>query len=197
MLTIGLTGGIASGKTRISNLFQQLNVPVVDTDLISRELLELNQAGYLTVVEHFGKSILQSDKTINRQKLRTLIFQNSTDKKWLESTLHPLIYQLTCDKIQDNRTAPYVLAVIPLLFEANFEDLVDRILVVDCSIETQLERLISRDKIDQDLATAMIGAQISNCERLANADDIITNNHNTDLLDQVKALDQKYKLLSK
>ena len=194
MLTIGLTGGIASGKTTVSNLFSKLNVPIVDTDLISRGLLDLGQPGYQMVVEHFGKEILQDDQLIDRRRLRHLIFNNEVEKNWLETALHPIIFQQTQRQIEQYEDADYVLVVIPLLFEADFQTLVNRTLVIDCNSDNQIERLIARDNIDLKLAKQMLAQQWSNEARLNLADDVIHNNNDpsTSITEQVAKLHQKY-----
>lgn len=196
MLKVGLTGGIASGKTRISNQFGRLQVPVVDTDIISREILEPGQPGYQEIKNHFGEDILRPDSQIDRSKLRQLIFNNNVEKYWLESVLHPLIFERTQDQIEQYCEASYVIVVIPLLFEVNFTTIVDRVLVVDCEAETQKERLLLRDKISPDLAQKMLDQQWSNQDRLTLADDIIHNNCNIDLNSQIMSLHQKYLTIS-
>jgi dephospho-CoA kinase len=192
MLKIGLTGGIASGKTRISNLFSQLKTPIIDTDIISRKVLEPGQPGYLAILDHFGDSIVFDDAQIDRRKLRQLVFNDSAEKQWLESMLHPIIFRQSQHQIGGHSQAKYVMVVIPLLFETDFNELVDRVLVVDCDTDTQIERLLLRDKIDITLAQKMIDQQWSNQDRINRADDIIYNNNNDDLDNQVMALHQKY-----
>lgn len=192
MLKIGLTGGIASGKTYISNLFSQLQVPVIDTDIISRNALEPGLTAYQEVVSHFGQSILLADGQIDRRRLRRLIFDNSAEKSWLESILHPIVFELTQRQIAQHYPASYVIIVVPLLFETNFRDLVDRVLVVDCPAKVQTQRLLERDKIDPELAQKMLSQQWSNQRRLAQADDIIDNSANLALDEQVSALHRKY-----
>jgi dephospho-CoA kinase len=196
MLKIGLTGGIASGKTRISNLFSQLKTPIIDTDIISREILEPSQPGYLAILNHFGNSIILDDEKIDRRKLRQIVFNDRTEKQWLESVLHPIIFKRAQQLIGRHNKANFVIVVIPLLFETNFNQLVDRVLVVDCDVNTQIERLLLRDKIDAALAQKMIDQQWSNQNRINHADDIICNNNGDDLDDQVMALHQKYLTLS-
>ena len=196
MLKIGLTGGIASGKTRISNLFSQLKTPIIDTDIISREILEPSQPGYLAILNHFGNSIILDDEKIDRRKLRQLVFNNRTEKQWLESVLHPIIFKRAQQLIGQHNEAKFVIVVIPLLFETDFNELVDRVLVVDCDANIQIERLLIRDKIDVALAQKMIDQQWSNQNRINHADDIICNNNGDDLDDQVMALHQKYLALS-
>ncbi|MFQ3188099.1 MAG: dephospho-CoA kinase [Gammaproteobacteria bacterium] len=196
MLKIGLTGGIASGKTRISNLFSQLKTPIIDTDIISREILEPSQPGYLAILNHFGNSIILDDEKIDRRKLRQIVFNDRTEKQWLESVLHPIIFKRAQQLIGRHNKANFVIVVIPLLFETNFNQLVDRVLVVDCDVNTQIERLLLRDKIDAALAQKMIDQQWSNQNRINHADDIICNNNGDDLDNQVMALHQKYLTLS-
>jgi dephospho-CoA kinase len=196
MLTVGLTGGIASGKTTVSDLFSSLGTPVVDTDVISRELLEIDQPGYQSVLEHFGSEILLRDGQIDRAKLRRLIFNNETEKLWLESRLHPMIYQQTEQLIEQNLNAAYVMIVIPLLFESNFRSLVSRVLVIDCSPHTQITRLMARDNIDRELARQMLAQQWDNQARLEQADDVIGNDGDNNLSQQVAKLHQQYLSLS-
>ena len=197
MFSVGLTGGIAAGKTTVSNLFAALGVPVVDTDIISRKLLEPGELAYTQVCAHFGDSIKGSNDEIDRAKLRKIVFTNANEKIWLENMLHPLIYRRSHDAILEHTKVSYVLVVIPLLFETNFQALVDRILVVDCPPEIQLERLVKRDHIDEPLALEMLAQQLSNSARLARAHDIVDNRENaTDLESQVEALHQLYLQLS-
>jgi dephospho-CoA kinase len=197
MLKIGLTGGIASGKTRISNLFSQLKTPVIDTDIISREILEPGQPGYLAILNHFGNSIILDHAQIDRRKLRQLVFNDSTEKQWLESVLHPIIFKRAQQLIGRHNKASFIIVVIPLLFETDFNELVDRVLVVDCGADIQIKRLLLRDRIDTALAQKMIDQQWSNQNRINRADDIICNNNDGDLNDQVMALHRKYLALSK
>jgi dephospho-CoA kinase len=186
MLIIGLTGGIASGKTTVSNLFSNLGVPIIDTDLISRHLLDPEQPGYNKVVEYFGDEILHQDQQIDRARLRRLVFNDEANRQWLEATLHPIIYQQTMQQIEAH------------MFETDFQTLVNRILVIDCRSDTQIKRLIARDSIDLDLARQMLAQQWSNEDRLNQADDVIQNDNqqDADLNLQVAKLHQKYLLLA-
>jgi len=196
MLTIGLTGGIASGKTTVSDLFAKLRVAVVDTDVISRQLLEIDQPAYDQVLQHFGNGILLKNRAIDRAQLRRLIFNDEVEKGWLEGVLHPLVYQQTRQLIEKCHNTPYVLVVIPLLFESNFRSLIDRVLVIDCSPDIQIARLVSRDNIDRELALKMLAQQWSNNARLDQADDVICNNGNLDLGQQVTNLHAQYLALA-
>jgi dephospho-CoA kinase len=193
MFSVGLTGGIASGKTTISNLFVELGVLVIDTDVISRNLLAPGEQAYRQVCDHFGKQILFDNGEIDRATLRNIIFSNPQQKSWLETMLHPLIFQRSHDAIVENSRASYVLVVVPLLFETNFQSLVDRILVVDCPADQQIQRLMKRDDIDDKLANSMLAQQLSNAERLTRAHDTISNREiDADLVTQVAALHQFY-----
>ncbi len=193
MFAVGLTGGIASGKTTISNLFAQRGVPVIDTDVISRGLLEPGEQAYSQVRAHFGDEVVDADGRIRRARLREIVFGDRREKAWLETMLHPLIYQRSLDTIRRHRRDDYVLVVIPLLFETNFQSLVDRILVVDCPAEVQIERLIARDAIDAGLARQMIAQQLSDDERVARAHDVIDNSRDdADLDAEVERLHRKY-----
>jgi dephospho-CoA kinase len=197
MFSVGLTGGIASGKTTISNLFVELGVVVIDTDVISRNLLAPGELAYRQVCAHFGKQILFDNGEIDRATLRNIIFSNPQQKSWLETMLHPLIFQRSHDAIVENSRASYVLVVVPLLFETNFQSLVDRILVVDCPADQQIQRLKKRDDIDDNLANSMLAQQLSNAERLTRAHDIINNrDDDADLATQVAALHQFYSELA-
>jgi len=197
MFSVGLTGGIASGKTTISNLFADLGVPIIDTDIISRNLLAPGEQAYHQVCAHFGSEILQANGDIDRSALRKIIFSNPQQKTWLETMLHPLIFQRSHDAILENSRAKYVLVVVPLLFETNFQSLVDRILVVDCSFDQQIARLMKRDNIDETLAHSMLEQQFSNSERLKRAHDVINNREDDiDLASQVDALHRSYTILA-
>jgi len=197
MFSVGLTGGIASGKTTISNLFAELDVPIIDTDVISRNLLAPGERAYHQVCAHFGNEILQDNNEIDRVALRKIIFSNPPQKFWLETMLHPLIFQRSHDAIVENSRAIYVLVVVPLLFETNFQSLVDRILVVDCPRDQQIRRLVKRDNIDEALAHSMLKQQLSNEERLQRAHDVINNRDDkADLASQVEALHRSYTILA-
>lgn len=198
MYVVGLTGGIASGKTTISEMFQALGAAIIDTDMISRRLLEPGQKGFAKVVEKFGKGILLDTGEIDRRRLRQLVFNDNKLKIWLESILHPLIFESCRQEIDCVKDSNYVLLVVPLLFESGFTALVDRVLAVDCSKSVQLNRLTNRDKIDIDLAEKMMAQQLSNEERINLADDIINNNgEEAELPAHVQHLHQQYSLKGK
>ncbi|HEC13098.1 MAG TPA: dephospho-CoA kinase [Acidiferrobacteraceae bacterium] len=181
MIKIGLTGGIASGKTTVANLFRDLGVPIIDADEISHRITEPGHRAYSKIIALFGDEVLLSDDLIDRAKLRDKIFKDDAARKQLESILHPMIMadMLTQVAALD---APYCILVIPLLLEANQHELVDRILVIDADKKHQLARLVQRDGIAEEHGHRILAAQISRAERLAAADDIIDNNNDPSVL---------------
>ncbi|MCP4128204.1 MAG: dephospho-CoA kinase, partial [Gammaproteobacteria bacterium] len=179
MLTIGLTGGIGSGKSTVSDIFQSLGVPVIDSDLIAREVVQPGEPGLKGIIQHFGTGILQPDGSLDRQRLRNLVFDDETARKHLEQILHPLIRQRSQQRMATLNT-PYAILAIPLLVETGLADSVDRVLVVDCPESVQIERICSRDGINPDQAQAILAAQCSRKQRLEAADDIIDNDQSID-----------------
>ncbi|NOZ10657.1 MAG: dephospho-CoA kinase [Gammaproteobacteria bacterium] len=197
MIKIGLTGGIASGKTTVANLFHELGVPVIDADEISHRITEPGHRAYSEIITQFGDEILLSDDCIDRAKLRDKIFKDDAARSQLESILHPMIMadMLTQVAALD---APYCILVIPLLLEAHQHDLVDRILVIDADRKHQLARLVQRDGIDEEHGHRILAAQISRSKRLAAADDVIDNNDDpSELATRVEELHQIYLSLAK
>lgn len=196
MLTIGLTGGLASGKTTVANLFAQKNIDIIDTDIIARELVEPGKPAYQAIVAHFGDDILQDNKCIDRAKLRQLIFDNPRQKDWLEQLLHPLIREQVYIQINIKKSL-YCIVVIPLLIENYPFPYINHILVVDAPKQLQIERAIKRDNITPILAKKILAEQASQLERLKYADDIIYNDGKTaSLEEQVTKLHEKYLSLS-
>ena len=189
---IGLTGGIASGKSTVANLFAALGVPIVDTDLLSREVVAPGSPLLGRITEHFGEQVRGSDGALNRQELRKRIFADAEQRKWLEALLHPAIRELT-DARCEAATGPYVIVAIPLLVETAGKARFDRVLVVDCEPELQLARLIARDGTGRDEAARTLAAQASREQRLAVADDVIHNDGDiARLRDQVEKLHRQY-----
>lgn len=197
-LRIGLTGGIASGKSAVAELFAEFGATVIDTDLVARSVVEPGQPGLAAVRQAFGDEILHSDGSLDRQALRELVFADSRRKAQLEEILHPLIRAVTLAEAERTAdSAAYQVFVVPLLLESGFDELVDRILVVDCSEELQRERLMSRDQTSAQTAARMIAAQADRAERLARADDVIDNSGPlTDLEPAVRKLHNRYLELS-
>lgn len=191
-LIIGLTGGIASGKTAVSDHFQTLQIPVIDADVIAREVVEPNTSGLKAIVKEFSDKILTNGE-LNRRALRKIVF-NQTDKlERLNSILHPLIRKEIIANVQQV-TEPYCIVSIPLLCESTDYQWLDRILVVDVKKETQIKRLIKRDEIDKELALKMIHQQCSREQRLSIADDVINNEGTLEqLFENVELLDLTYK----
>ena len=189
---VALSGGIASGKSTIANLFAQLGVPIIDADVIARQVVEIGTDAYKLIVKHFSQEILLPNNEIDRSQLREIIFNNDHERLWLNNLLHPIIQEQTQIQIAQ-QTAAYVIWVVPLLVENNLHNLADRVLMVDTPEQLQLERLIQRDNIDESLAKKMISSQISSQKRLTYADDIIVNNGDlTSLTAQVNKLHQQY-----
>lgn len=196
--TIALTGGIASGKSTVARYFEQLGARIVDADVVARQLVEPNQPALTDLVAHFGVNILTDEGALNRPALRAHIFQHPKDKQWLETYLHPRIRHTMQYALAQTPAGHYAIAVIPLLQETGVPDYVNRVLVVDCKLETQLKRLIKRDDIDETLARAIIAQQAKREDRLAIADDIIDNSTTEDfeaeLKRQCEALHQQYRI---
>jgi len=171
---IGLTGGIGSGKTTITKLFEQFNIDVVDADIVAREVVEPGMPALKKIIQYFGKSIVSQSGQLNRSLLRTLIFNDQQKKEWLNGLLHPLIRQSILDQI-DATTSQYCLLVAPLLIENNLVHLVNRVLVIDIDEETQVLRVTKRDPSNEQEIRRIIASQIPRKQRLVNADDIINN----------------------
>jgi len=174
MLKIGLTGGIASGKSTIVQLFSQIGVPVIDADVIAHDLVQSGKPALLEIAYTFGQKILQKDGQLDRHYLRHIIFSDNTAKQKLEQILHPKIRQELEHRTQSINSA-YCILCIPLLIEANMVDLVDRVLVVDINKAEQIKRLQQRDNSSETEIKAIIASQCSAESRLAIADDIINN----------------------
>jgi len=192
MFRVGLTGGIASGKSTVANLFAALGITIVDTDLLAREVVAPGSPLLREVTAHFGKELLSSDGSLNRQALRERIFAAPAERKWLEALLHPAIRALT-DARCAAATGPYVMVAIPLLVETKGGERFDRVLVVDCEPELQLARLQARDGTTRAAAELMLAAQATRAERLAAADDVIKNDGDTAALrNQVEKLHRGY-----
>ena len=194
---VGLTGGIASGKSWVANyLAEQYGVCVVDADWVARQLVEPGMPALTEIVDYFGQGILLATGQMNRALLRSRIFENSADRHWLNGLMHPLIRQAIGQQL-DACHSRYALAVIPLLVETGVPSFVDRVVVVDCSQATQHARLMQRDGVDEALAQSMIKAQASREARLAIAQDVLTNDADLITLQaQCDALHQQWLQLS-
>lgn len=196
-IIIGLSGGIASGKTTVANLFNEhFNIDIVDADIVAREVVALGSEGLKQITAHFGEAILLEDGTLNRSKLRELIFSDPKQKMWLNDLLHPMIR----DKIDSDLskvTSPYALLVAPLLIENHMQGMADRVLIVDVPVEVQIERTMNRDNVSREQVASILKSQTSREQRLAVADDVIKNHtKNQELLPQITDLHQKYLAIS-
>ena len=190
---IGLTGGIGSGKTTVSNMFAELGVDIIDADVVAREVVEPNSIALTAIENHFGAEYINAQKQLDRVKLRTRIFSNPEDKEWLNNLLHPLIRQSMVAQLS-NAQSDYCILVAPLLLENGLNKLVGRVLVVDIDEESQITRTVARDPSSQEEIKRIIASQMSRNERINSADDII-NNQNNDLekiKQQVQELNQQY-----
>lgn len=172
--TVALTGGIASGKTLVSDEFSNLGVPVIDTDVIAHQIVEPGKPALQEIEAAFGASIIGEDGRLRRRALRALIFSDQDSQRKLESILHPLIRQEVTRAIAKVKTS-YCILVIPLLAEHGAYPNVDRVLVVDVDPEVQIERLMSRDNSDRQQAEKALAAQAGREQRLAIADDVLLN----------------------
>ena len=197
-LKIALTGGIACGKSSVSQIFKKLGVPIIDLDVIARTVVETNTQGLVELVAHFGNGILNDDQTLNRQALRQQLFENSENQQIIEKILHPKILEKMQTDIK-KLNAHLVIVEVPLLVEQNLSPLFDRAIVVDCSEQNQLKRLLKREKLDENLAKTMIAAQVSREQRLALSEklptDVIENNSEIFDIEQ-KAQDLYQKLIN-
>jgi len=173
--TVALTGGIGSGKSTVANAFADLGINVIDADIIARQVVEPGTPALQSIVSHFGDALRLHDGSLNRRQLRERIFANPAEKSWLNALLHPLIQQETQRQMQQ-ATSPYVLWVVPLLVENQLWKKADRVLVVDVSEETQLQRTMQRDNVSEAHARQILAAQVTREQRLAVADDVIDNN---------------------
>ena len=194
---IGLTGGIGSGKTTVANLFAAQGVELVDADIVAREVVEPNSDGLKQLIEHFGKDILLDNGELNRAALRERIFNNSTEREWVNQCLHPKIRTRMLHLIKSS-PSEYTVLVVPLLFENGLDSLVNRTLVVDIPVELQVERTLNRDGVSEQQIRHIIGSQMSREDKLAKADDVISNQGEIKHLEQaVLALHDKYLTLIK
>jgi dephospho-CoA kinase len=196
-LRVGLTGGIASGKSTVAEMFAELGVPVIDTDLIAREVVEPGQPALAEIRGRFGERMINADGNLDRAAMRELIFADDEARRDLEAILHPRIGAET-RRQAEVVGGLYQLIVVPLLTESALLDFVDRVLVVDCDEERQVERLLERDTETIEQARRIVSSQASRHDRLSIADDVIDNNgdlHATKLA--VIRLDQMYRLLAR
>ena len=175
---IGLTGGIASEKSTVCDLFSQLSVEIIDADKISHDITKKDGLAFQEILDYFGKKILGLDGELDRQQLRSIIFNDATAKRALENIIHPKVLNEINKNISDS-TAPYLIIAVPLMIETGMNKLMDRVLLIDCSIETQIRRLIERDKCTKQEAQSIIENQASLESKRAICDDVIVNEEGT------------------
>lgn len=179
---VGLTGGIGSGKSAVSERFEKLGIRVVDADIASRVVVEPGRPALKAIEEHFGPDVISADGTLDRAALRKLVFEDESERKWLEQLTHPLINAYMAEELA-NATSPYAILAHPILIETGRTDTCDRILVVDVPEELQVSRTMARDDNPEAQVRAIMAAQASREERLAAADDVIVNDQGLEHLD--------------
>jgi dephospho-CoA kinase len=196
-LAIGLTGGVASGKSTVALLFERLGAPVLDADLVGREVVAPGSPALARIAERFGPAFLLADGGLDRRRMRERVFADPAALRELEAITHPLIRE-RIRAWRDAQATPYCMLSAAILVEARMDVLVERILVVDVPVEAQLARLVGRDGIAEPLARQMIAAQASREQRLARAHDVLDNTGpESGLAPQVERLHQLYLRLAK
>ena len=196
-LRIGLTGGIASGKSTVAEMFSELGIPIIDTDVIARQVVMPGQPALEELRERFGQSVIDTDGNLDRAAMRKIVFADEEARRELEAILHPRIGAET-RRQSESADGPYQLIVVPLLAQSALLDFVDRVLVVDCDEELQVQRLLVRDAETIDQAQRMLAAQSSRSERLSIADDVIDNSGDLrSTRTAVTQLDRMYRRLAR
>lgn len=187
---VGIAGGIGSGKTVVSDRFRSLGIEIADADVASRRVVEPGQPALNMIAERFGADVLLSGGTLNRSVLRERVFQDASERRWLESLLHPLINRWIRD-VLEAAPSPYAMLVNPLMRQR--DPRADRILVVDVPEETQIERAMARDGVAESQVRAILASQLDRCSRLSLADDVISNDGSLeDLHSAVDSLHERY-----
>ena len=196
---VGLTGGIGSGKSQVSNAFEALGVPVIDTDLISHAITAPNGLAIPVIREIFGADLIDPSGRLDRDKMRKLVFTDAEARRKLEAILHPLIANVTMASIAQHSNAPYVVLVVPLLAESpQWLNRCDRVLVIDCELETQISRVMARSNLTREQVLAIIATQASREERKAIANEVIVNESSLEALtQQVRKLHDFYLTMAK
>ena len=195
---IGLTGGIASGKTTVCDLFKELSVEIIDADVISHELSKKGGAAFEEIIEAFEDEIIGDDGELDRKKLRSIVFNDNTKKKILERIIHPKVLLSINEKIKASQS-DYLIISVPLMIETGMNAMMDRVLLIDCNVETQIERIIQRDQTSREEAIKIIESQASIESKRDLSDDRIINNNETSIEEltlKVKELDDFYRNLN-
>tara|TARA_B100001029_G_C15057967_1_gene455927 strand:- start:217 stop:813 length:597 start_codon:yes stop_codon:yes gene_type:complete len=192
MFIVGLTGGIGSGKTVASDRFEELGVKVVDADIASRVVVENGQPALHSIEGKFGSDVISDDGSLNRAKLREIIFKDNEAKSWLEALLHPLIAKHISDEIS-RATSKYAVLVSPLLFETSQFEMCNRTLLIDVSKEVQILRTTARDNVSRSQVEKIISSQMDRDQKINKADDVIVNDGEiNDLISKIDDIHQKY-----
>lgn len=196
---VGLTGGIGSGKTQASNAFASLGVPVIDTDVISHALTVPGGLAIPAIREAFGDDVIDLTGALDREKMREIVFNDKDAREKLEGIIHPLIQRVVMTSLDQYSYAPYVVLVVPLLAESPFwASKCDRILVIDCDVKSQVDRVIKRSGLTEAQAMAIINSQVLRDDRKAIANEVIVNESSIEHLNsQVKKLHDYYLMLAK
>ena len=193
MLTIGLTGGIGSGKSEVAGMFNQLGVPVIDADVIAHQLVEPGTEALTEITAAFGETILTSEGTLDRAKLAGIVFNKPDMKQQLETIIHPRVREQIKAYKDAHKNEPYIIVVIPLLLESGQRDLVDRVLVVNAAETVRIQRVQSRDGRREEQIRSIMRNQADDAQRRAAADDYIDNSGSLDdLTISVRKLHQQY-----
>jgi len=189
---LGLTGGIGSGKSAVSAIFEELGIQVVDADIVAREVVEPGSVGFTKITAHFGDEILTSYGTLDRAKLRAIIFADESQKQWLNNLLHPLIRESMLKQLKQ-ATSNYVILVAPLLFENGLEKYCNHTLLIDVPVDVQITRTTARDNVSVELAKQIIASQMSRADKQQKAGDILDNNRPLEeVKTDVQKLHEKY-----
>ncbi len=192
MFIVGLTGGIGSGKSTVARMFEQQGIVTIDADDVAREVVEPGEPALEKIFEHFGDALRDEDGRLNRAVLRERIFQDASERQWLETLLHPIIRDRITQHLE-NAASDYALLVSPLLLETDQHQLCQRIAVVDVPESVQIERTMARDSNDRAQVERIMAAQMPREKRLAGADDVIDNNQpESQVKAQVLELHQQY-----
>ena len=196
MFIIGLTGGIGSGKSAAATILKRLGLKIIDLDQITHDLMKPSELGYIEIKKEFGEKYIGTKGSIDRKLLREEIFSSLDLKKRIESILHPIIFEECCKQLNKLKHEKYIVLVIPLLFETkNYISLIDESLLIDCDLETQIERVIKRDSVSKALANRIIKNQMNRQDKQLLADKVILNDGNINHLKT--QLDIYYKKLLK
>ncbi|HET8807410.1 MAG TPA: dephospho-CoA kinase [Methylophaga sp.] len=195
-LRVGLTGGIASGKSTVCDIFYALGAKIIDADIIAKDVCQQGMPAYQQIIAHFGDNVLLETGDLDRRALREIIFQDAAARKALEAIVHPQVRQVLQAQLKQSKATVTIVAV-PLLVEAKMQDMFDRILLITANKDMQLARLLARETISEALAGQMVSAQIDDQRRLHYADDVIDNNGDVqDLTGQIEKLMKTYQQLA-